>query len=270
LAGQKEEVDHSHLGATLRDPEYCAWVLDLEKVGFEIGYHLTAATSSERKYIEAGLQFWWDTFQKNPKTFANHSMCQDNIYWGTNRLTGLFKRVYQLQLLFSSRYKSCGHDPNSPYFWGDICQQRITYVRNFVYPDINTLNACPYMPYHDPVYPYVNQWFSASEGAVAKKFIRTVSEKNQDRLIEAGGACIMYTHLAYGFFDGHKIHPDFVRLMKRLAKESGWFVPVGTLLDYIQEQRGTYTLTDLNRSELEWNWLKHKINYGLKVRMRAD
>ena len=26
-----------------------------------------------------------------------------------------------------------GHVPDSPYFWGDLCRQRIRYVRNFVF-----------------------------------------------------------------------------------------------------------------------------------------
>ena len=118
------------------------------------------------------------------------------------------------------------------------------------------------MPYKDPLYPYVNRWFAASEGAIADKFIHTISEKNQDRLIEEKGACIMYTHFAFGFFDGKKIHPDFVRLMTRLAKEPGWFVPVANLLDYIQEQRGDYTLSNRERYQLQWSWLKHKFKVG--------
>ena len=260
--GNKESDDNIRLGATLRDPDYRAWVLDLEQKGFEIGYHQTAATSSLRDSIEEGFKFWMETFMKNPKSFANHSGCEENIYWGVNRLTGLSKQLYRLQSLFSKPYKSSGHNPQSPYFWGDICQQRITYVRNFVYPDINTLKACPLMPYYDPLFPYVNRWFASSEGAVADSFLQTVSEKNQDRLMDEGGACIMYTHLAFGFFDGKKIHPRFVQLMERLAKQPGWFVPVGTLLDYIEGQRGPCTLPDSERRRLEWNWLKHKMRVG--------
>ena len=41
----------------------------------------------------------------------------------------------------------------SPLFWGDKCRDHIKYVRNFVFDDINTLAACPHMPYHDRARP---------------------------------------------------------------------------------------------------------------------
>jgi hypothetical protein len=37
-------------------------------------------------------------------------------------------------------------------------------------------------------------------GHNAGTFVRALSEQNQDRLEAEGGACIMYTHFAYQFF----------------------------------------------------------------------
>jgi hypothetical protein len=51
--------------------------------------------------------------------------------------------------------------------------------------------------------------------------------------------------------------------MERLAGRPGWFVPVTTLLDYIQEKRGPVTLDSPERETLERHWLMHKILYGV-------
>jgi hypothetical protein len=131
-----------------------------------------------------------------------------------------------------------------------------------VFDEINTLAVCPYMPYHDPTRPWVRYWFASSEGAKYPSFARMVCEANQDRLEEEGGACIMYTHFGHGFLDGGRLHPRFIALMERLAAKNGWFVPVSTLLDYLRAQRTDHVLTNAQRRELEWRWLRHKVGRG--------
>ena len=155
-----------------------------------------------------------------------------------------------------------GHLEGDPLFWGDICLAKIRYVRNFTYSDIDTLAACPMMPYHDPERPYVHRWFASSEGADVNTFNRCVSEVNQDRLEERGGACIMYTHFASGFFDGGTVNPRFKLLMDRLARKNGWFVPVTTLLDYLSAHRSESVLTATQRRGLERRWLLSKLRIG--------
>src|ERR1041385_2008787 len=118
-----------------------------------------------------------------------------------------------------------GHVPGSAEFWGDLCQQQIRYVRNFVFSEINTLKVCPWMPYHDPLRPFVNLWYASSEGAQAPQFLETIREENQERLEEERGCCIMYTHFGLGYYRDGRLAPRFVELMTRLAKRNGWFVP---------------------------------------------
>jgi hypothetical protein len=144
-------------------------------------------------------------------------------------------------------------------FWGDLCREKIKYVRNFVLGEINTLKACPTMPYHDPARPYVNSWFAASEGYRVESFNAMLSEKNQERLMREGGACIMYVHLAKGFLEKGRINHRFGVLMERMSRLNGWFVPVHTLLDYIQRVRGNRVITPAERNGLERRWLWHKI-----------
>jgi hypothetical protein len=193
---------------------------------------------------------------------ANHVGCLDAMYWGQYRLSGFHQHIYNVLTRFKHKGISYGHLPGD-YFWGDLCQARIKYVRNFVFQDINTLKACPFMPYRDPNRPYVNYWFASSHGPVANTFNQCISEENQDRLEMEGGACIMYTHLARGFQSGNGINPKFRYLMERLSMKDGWFVPVSTLLDYLLAYRsgvGSVALKQLK--SMERRWLREKIAAG--------
>jgi len=132
-----------------------------------------------------------------------------------------------------------------------------------VYCNLNTLRACPWIPYHDPDRPFVNAWFASSEGPNLHAFLRMLSEANQDRLEAEGGACIMYTHFASGFHVDGRLDPTFRRLMTRLAAKPGWFVPVATLLDHLRlRSPGSGTITARQRGRLERAWLRHKIALG--------
>ena len=79
---------------------------------------------------------------------------------------------------------------------------------------------------------------------------------------EEGSACIMYTHFGHGFASGGRLHPEFRRLMERLAAKNGWFVPVSTLLDYLRSVRGLHVLKDSERNAMERAWLATKLVYG--------
>jgi hypothetical protein len=118
------------------------------------------------------------------------------------------------------------------------------------------------MPYHDPLKSYVNLWFASSEGASVASYNKCISEKNQDRLEREGGACIMYTHLAAGFYHNNAMDSEFKQLMKRLSRKNGWFVPVSTLLDYLVEINGPHIISDKERTSLERKWLWHKLFTG--------
>jgi hypothetical protein len=249
-------------GSTCEEKEYLFWVSQLKDRGFEIALHNVTYHSAFRDETIAGIERFFELFGQYPKTLANHAGCKESIYWGNYRLTGFNKFVYNL--FTKNRYKDLfqGHIAGSKYFWGDICKEKIKYVRNFVFPDINTLKACPVMPYHDPKRPLVNYWFASSEGPDVKTFNECIAERNQDRLEEEGGACIMYTHFANGFYEDSSINSKFKFLMERMGKKNGWFVPVSSLLDYLLEVNGHYSITNKERSKLERKWLLHKLRVG--------
>jgi len=249
-------------GANCEDPAYLRWLKELQARGFEIAYHMASATTARREETLRALDFFHREFGHHPRTMANHYASREDIYFGDARLTGVNRLAYNLLTRFRHHNRFRGHVPGDALFWGDLCRERIRYVRNFVFAEINTLKACPFMPYHDPQRPYVNLWFAASEGAEAPSFLERISEANQDRLEAEGGACIMYTHFGLGFLEQGALRPRFRSLMERLSRKNGWFVPVATLLDYLLAAKGTPTLRDHERAALERRWLLHKIRFG--------
>ncbi len=249
-------------GSTCRDPDHAQWVRALQEQGFEIGLHSAAPTTSTREEWVVAIEHFKDLFGAYPATYANHAGCVDSIYWGDQRVSGTHRLAYNLL----TRFKKChfqGHRPGSPQFWGDICRRHIRYVRNFVYPDINTLKQCPQMPYHDPQRPFVNAWYASSEGPSLEAFNQTISEANQERLEEEGGLCIMYTHFGFGFVEDRRLDSRFMSLMRRLSSRPGWFVPVSEVLDHVKAVRGgLHVITATERRALERRWLAHKIRRG--------
>ncbi|MCK4574179.1 MAG: hypothetical protein KAU36_07395 [candidate division Zixibacteria bacterium] len=249
-------------GTTCNNREYLQWVRQLSKRGFEIGYHMATFSSSYRQKTIEALERFAELFGEYPQTMANHSACLENIYWGDKRLTGSRRLIYNLVTRFRFRNRYRGHVEGDPYFWGDHCRNKVKYVRNFVFPDINTLKACPIMPYHNPQKPFVNYWFASSEGPNVNSFNATLSEANQDRLEAEGGACIMYTHFGAGFVSDGTVSDRFATLMKRLSQKNGWFVPSNVLLDYLLSRREHHDITNRERRRLEGSWLRHKLRVG--------
>jgi hypothetical protein len=249
-------------GSTCDDSEYVRTVLDLQRSGFEIGYHNSYFEGLPRARIEQAFERFKALFGSYPSSMSNHAESSEGIYWGYDRVSGLVKLLYRLSMRRFGSNPHQGHLPASPYFWGDLCHRNIRYVRNFVFGDIDTLAVCPMMPYYDPARPLVQAWYAASNGQVLPSCLELLSERNQDQLERSGGACIVYTHLGSGFQNGRTVDQRFSDLMKRLARLDGWFVPVTTLLDHIRAQRGLTTLSAAQRRRLEWRWFAHKVVAG--------
>lgn len=249
-------------GSTCDDPAYRAWTLELQAQGFEIGYHGATYVTAPRATIARALERFREIYGHDPMSMANHSGCADSIYWGPDRVSGLRRTAYNLMTKGSRDGAFRGHVDGDPLFWGDLCQERVRYVRNFTYRGVNTLAACPEMPYHDPERPYVNRWFASSEGQTVNAYNACLSEPNQDRLEAEGGACIMYTHFAAGFATDGVVNDRFAQVMDRLSRKNGWFVPVTTLLDFLAARQANPAITAGQRRRLEWRWLASKALVG--------
>ena len=254
--------DPSDHGGTCAEPEYRAWVQGLQARGFEIAFHNATLHTSRREETARALEEFRALFGSDPKSFAQHYFCNENVHWGDHRASRNHRLIYNLATGGRNHRRFHGSTEGHPEFWGDICRNRIKYVRNFVFAGINTLKLCPQMPYHDPERPYVNYWFAASEGAKAPAFIDRITEAAQDRLEQERGACIMYTHFGHGYHDGG-LDPRFRQVMTRLAKRNGWFVPVSELLDFLlSRKQGKLVISAAERTALERRWLMHKLRFG--------
>jgi hypothetical protein len=254
-------------GETCSNPEYLNFCLQLQREGFEIGLHNVTSHTSLREETRVGIEAFRTMFGEYPTTMANHNDCGESIYGGDARVSGLPRQLYRALNVYRYDGLFRGHVEGSEVFWGDICLEKIKYVRNFVFRDINTLRLCPEMPYHDPARPFVRHWYACSDACIPRLFIRLLGETNQDQLEREGGACILYTHL-FNFQENGRVLPEVERLLSRLAKKNGWFVPVRTLLDYLLAQQSGAVLQASQRNRLEWLWLRdvcqtqigHKMN----------
>lgn len=239
---------------TLDDPAYLRFVLELQSRGFEIAYHGATMESSARSRTEVAFARFCELFGGPPRVYANHAYNQENLYWGVERLDDSLLRKLYGAVDRRPRGFYQGHIPDSPWWWGDLAGQ-MSYARNLTFSDINVLRANPSMPYHDPRRPAVPWWFSAADAEDVEAFNRLISPEAQDRLERDGGVCIVATHLGKRFTDAGVVHPETVRLLRRLGAKAGWFVPVGELLDWLRDQRGGQS--DLPAPEwrrMQWRW----------------
>ncbi|MCX6834767.1 MAG: hypothetical protein NTW07_06465 [candidate division Zixibacteria bacterium] len=193
---------------------------------------------------------------------SSGSTCEDPEYVGTERVSTWRRVIYDIATGFRNRGKYRGQVEGDPLFWGDLCREKIKYCRCFPFPEIDTLSLCPFMPYHDPLRPYVNYWFASAEGYDVGSYLGLISEQNQDSLEMEGGACIVYTHFASGFVRDGRLDMRFRGLMERMAQKKGWFVTTCELLDFLLERNGPHDITDYERRHLEQKWLWHKLRTG--------
>jgi hypothetical protein len=249
-------LDHC---ATLEEDAYTKWLKEIAGRGFEIALHNASYYDSLRENTVTGFERFFTNFGYYPVSLANHDVNKESIYWGSKRVTGINRLLYNILTQFRHHHAYFGENEHSPFFWGDLCRQHIKYVRNFVFTGINTLKRCPMMPYHDPLKSYVNYWFASSEGSNVDSFTTTISESAQGQLIAERGACIMYTHFASGFVVDGKLNSKFKTLLTKLSKMNGWFVPVNILLDYLLTRQSGEHLSTRNRFYLELKWLYSKL-----------
>ena len=67
------EQDQEGWGETCEDSKYLDWVLDLQKQGFEIGFHMATCDSSVRHKTIHALEKFSKWFGHEPRSMANHS-----------------------------------------------------------------------------------------------------------------------------------------------------------------------------------------------------
>src|SRR5438876_888015 len=158
IPGLPTSITH---GVTLADPAYLNYCRTLASRGVEIALHGATAGNNRRELIQRAFAVMDANFPP-ASTYICHAKNADNPYWQEKVVA---RGPLALALRLYARGHHCsGENPASPYFWGDLCRQRLLYIRLLRTRRINTLAANPSMPYFEREKPLVPGWFSATEG----------------------------------------------------------------------------------------------------------
>lgn len=222
-------------GQTLSDSEYLDFVLDLKSKGFEIAMHNVSSGHFMRKEILSGMENYYKKIGEHPNIHVNHATNNDNIYWGSKRFKFPFNKIYKI---FGTTENFTGSEENSPLFWGDYHKKYIKYTRNHTFTDLNTIKNDPYMPYIEKEkIEFSNYWFSSTDVSNVKKFNKTLTIENIDKLKNENGISILYVHFASQFVVDGVLDKEFENSLRYLSKQNGLFLNVSDTLDYILERR---------------------------------
>ncbi len=239
---------------TLEDPDYLTFVIDLQRRGFEITWHGATMESSTRERTIRALERFRELVGSYPSVHANHSLNRENIYWGAGRVDHALLKLMVSWFAVRGLAPFEGHDPSSPFFWGDLCQKHVRYVRNLTFNNLTLAAINPSMPYADPKRPLVRQWFSASDAENAEEFIELLRPEQQERLEREGGFTVVATHFAKGFVQDGSVHPLVRQRLEMLAKRPGWFPTVSELLRFLEARPKPEALPAREWRKMQWRW----------------
>lgn len=251
---------HFFAADTLERPEYLEWVRGLIDQGFELGLHGATMESSRRVRTEQGLREIEGHFGFVPQVYANHGFNRENVYWGLDRFqTGWIKGVVRRLRLYGDA-SSEGQDPDSPYFWGDLCQRHVEYVRGFTFAGMDVRRFDPLTPYELESTPFVRYWFSTADAPDATAFKRRVTRRALDRLAGTGGVCILSTHLGKGFASNGRLDPEVDAVLTEIADRGAWRAPVSDVLDHLRRARKPQPpLSPRQTRRLEFQYLRDRV-----------
>jgi hypothetical protein len=256
----RSDLSERSWGQSLEDLEYLGFVKELQNQGFEIAFHGARSGVNQRSVTLEALDAFREKIGHDPRCFAHHSVNRENLYWGANRCNLSFLRPFARR--FSERPDFYGEAQDSEFYWADVCNQRIKYVRNYGFNTLNIRKNDPYTPYHDPSRPMVRNWFSTSYGLTPTNPKILFLPKRIRQWEMTGALVILQVHFADGFAHRGAVHPKFERGFEMLAKSNGWFAPVSEILDHIEATRGMHTLTSYQALMLELRWAR---DMGIKV-----
>ena len=245
---------------TLADPEYASFVCGIQERGFEIAFHGARMETSERAEIVAAFEKYKQILGRYPQAYAAHGYNRDNLYWGADRFRFRLWRWVYAALDKRHEHAGEGHRADSPFYWGDLAEQHLRYVRSFTYDDLNVWNITTAVPYRTTGTPHVRAFFPSSFADNVEEFIELLSPARQAQLERERGLAIVGTHFGKGFLRDGRVHPGVVEVLTGLSRRPGWFQPVSTLLDYLVEAQGGVALLKgypLFRLEALWFW--HRI-----------
>ncbi len=222
-------------GVTLEDPAYLGYCRRLDETGFEIALHGASAGNNRRERVAEAFAFM-DRHFRPAHTYICHAKNAENPYWQEKVVAR--GPLRPLVALYAGRHRCSGEDPASPYFWGDLCRERVRYVRLLRTARLDTLAANPSMPYFEREKPWVRGWFSATK----RSFGDATSVEALDALESGGGACVLYQYLSrYADVATGTVTPAFRAGAERLATRPAiWVDTASRVLDRLRLMQGVF------------------------------
>lgn len=249
-------------GETLALPAYLEWVHELSAQGFEIAFHNATMGSSLRQDTIQALAFLEEEFGGSVRLHCNHGQNLENLHWGPQRYHSFFiqKILDGLRRLRSAREYE-GRNPASPYYWSDVADQKLSYIRAFAFNAINCDRIVPGRPYIDKAKQREVKFFNTADAPDVNAFNALVNKDSLDRLCREGGWCVLSTHLGKGFYRGGAMNAEFEKTIEYLGTLPGLFIPVSDLLDYVGDQRGCNEVSKAENIKMEyWHIIDRIIN----------
>ena len=233
--------DSALRGITLEDPRYLDYCRKLQEHGLEICLHGASAGNNTRDYTRKAFDF----LERNigpSDTFVCHGKNADNLYW-EHKVTSL--PVLRWLLKHYSGHSCSGEVESSPFFWGDICQEKISQVRLFRTRCLNTLKSNPSMPYFDPRKPFVNGWFAATK----RRIIDCATEQARAALKRNYGLTVLYQYLfRYADPKTLALDPRFTKAIDDLVGDSEILVDtVSRIMHRLRLMQGLFVAHDRRR-----------------------
>jgi hypothetical protein len=128
--------------------------------------------------------------------------------------------------------------PESPFFRGDLCRVGSPTPATSL-PRHKHAPGVPYVPYHDPVRPFVQRWFASAEGERAR-VVRRDHGRAQPEAPRGRGLSLHHVRAPRsGFLCSGRLDPGFESAMRGLAQRNGWFAPVSEMLDRVRETQAS-------------------------------
>jgi len=239
-------------GETLSSPQYRKWVHQLAEQGFEIAFHNATMGSSPRHDTLHALDFIEEEFGEKIRLHCNHGQNRENLYWGADRYrTYIIKKLLSIYSKLHDHSQFEGSNPKSPYFWSDIANDRLSYIRAFTYRKLNGALIPPGRPFHDSSKLTSPVFFNTTDASDILTFNKLVNKRSIDKLRKQKGWAIISTHLGKGFYRNNSLDPDFKKTMEYMTTLPGWFVPVSKQLDFISHATGSHEITTIEQSQME-------------------
>jgi hypothetical protein len=253
---------------TLDDPEYASYIRHLQERGFEIAFHGARMESSERADISLALEIYKQNLGQYPTAYAAHGHNCDNLYWGADRFRfRLWRWLFAALGSGGLEQPPEGHLSESRFYWADLAERHLRYMRSFSYDDLNLWNITSVIPYRTEGTPGVHAFFPSAFADNVEEFIELLSPARQARLERECGLCIVGTHFGKGFVREGRVHPGVIEVLTSLSRRPGWFQPVSTVLDYlVGAQGGVARLEGYRLFRLEGLWFWHTIRRRRKLR----